>query len=166
MGDGKAVVGIVLGSASDMAQVEPCVEVLRELDIAYELTVASAHRTPEEATAFARTARERGLKVIIAAAGWAAHLPGVLAAHTTLPIIGLPIGSSPLGGKDALYAMVQMPPGVPVATVGIDTGRNAGILAAQILGTADDAVAQRLASLKEDMAEKVRQAARKLAGGH
>ncbi|MBP8951780.1 MAG: 5-(carboxyamino)imidazole ribonucleotide mutase [Armatimonadetes bacterium] len=166
MSDGKAVVGIVLGSASDMAQVEPCVEVLRELDIAYELTVASAHRTPEEATAFARTARERGLKVIIAAAGWAAHLPGVLAAHTTLPIIGLPIGSSPLGGKDALYAMVQMPPGVPVATVGIDTGRNAGILAAQILGTADDTVAQRLASLKEDMAEKVRQAARKLAGGH
>jgi 5-(carboxyamino)imidazole ribonucleotide mutase len=166
MSDGKAVVGIVLGSASDMAQVEPCVEVLRELDIAYELTVASAHRTPEEATAFARTARERGLKVIIAAAGWAAHLPGVLAAHTTLPIIGLPIGSSPLGGKDALYAMVQMPPGVPVATVGIDTGRNAGILAAQILGTTDDAVAQRLASLKEDMAEKVRQAARKLAGGH
>lgn len=166
MSDGKAVVGIVLASASDMAQVEPCVEVLRELDIAYELTVASAHRTPEEATAFARTARERGLKVIIAAAGWAAHLPGVLAAHTTLPIIGLPIGSSPLGGKDALYAMVQMPPGVPVATVGIDTGRNAGILAAQILGTADDTVAQRLASLKEDMAEKVRQAARKLAGGH
>lgn len=165
MSDGKAVVGIVLGSASDMAQVEPCVEVLKELDIAYELTVASAHRTPEEATAFARTARERGLKVIIAAAGWAAHLPGVLAAHTTLPIIGLPIGSSPLGGKDALYAMVQMPPGVPVATVGIDTGRNAGILAAQILGATDAAVAERLASMKEDMAEKVRQAARKLAGG-
>lgn len=163
MGDGKAVVGIVLGSASDMAQVESCVEVLRELDIAYEITVASAHRTPEEATTFARTARERGLKVIIAAAGWAAHLPGVLAAHTTLPIIGLPIGSSPLGGKDALYAMVQMPPGVPVATVGIDTGRNAGILAAQILGVADDAVAERLARMKEDMAEKVRQAARKLA---
>ncbi|NSW57627.1 MAG: 5-(carboxyamino)imidazole ribonucleotide mutase [Armatimonadetes bacterium] len=163
MGNGKAVVGIVLGSASDMAQVESCVEVLRELDIAYEITVASAHRTPEEATTFARTARERGLKVIIAAAGWAAHLPGVLAAHTTLPIIGLPIGSSPLGGKDALYAMVQMPPGVPVATVGIDTGRNAGILAAQILGVADDAVAERLARMKEDMAEKVRQAARKLA---
>ena len=164
MTENKPLVGIVMGSASDMAQVESCVEALNELGIPYELTVASAHRTPEEATAFARTARERGIKVIVAAAGWAAHLPGVLAAHTTLPIIGLPIGSSPLGGKDALYAMVQMPPGVPVATVGIDTGRNAGILAAQIIGVADEGVAASLAQMKEDMAEKVRQAARKLAG--
>jgi phosphoribosylaminoimidazole carboxylase PurE protein len=158
----QPLVGIVMGSASDLAQVQPCLDVLCELQIPYEATVASAHRTPDRAAEYARTARARGLKVIIAAAGWAAHLPGVLAAFTTLPVIGLPIGSSPLGGKDALYAMVQMPPGVPVATVGIDTGQNAGILAAQIIGAADDAVAARLQDMKQKMADKVVAAAEKL----
>jgi phosphoribosylaminoimidazole carboxylase PurE protein len=158
----KALVGIVMGSASDMDLVRPCVEALRDLQVPYEITVASAHRTPERATEYARTARERGLQVIIAAAGWAAHLPGVLAAFTTLPVIGLPLAGSPLGGKDALYAMVQMPPGVPVATVGINTGQNAGVLAAQILATHDEALAGRLAEMKAAMAAKVIAAAEKV----
>jgi phosphoribosylaminoimidazole carboxylase PurE protein len=137
-------------------------DALRDLQVPYEITVASAHRTPERATEYAKTARERGLQVIIAAAGWAAHLPGVLAAFTTLPVIGLPLTGSPLGGKDALYAMVQMPPGVPVATVGINTGQNAGILAAQILGTRDEALAGRLAEMKAALAAKVIAAAEKV----
>ena len=119
------------------------------------------------------TAQERGLKVIVAAAGWAAHLPGVLAAYTTLPVIGVPISSSPIGGLDALYSIVQMPPGVPVATVGIDSARNAGILAAQVVALNDPLVAERLGKLKERMRESVaEQAARitkewdkRLAGG-
>jgi phosphoribosylaminoimidazole carboxylase PurE protein len=162
MSTAQPLVGIVMGSASDLDQVQPCLDVLRELQIPYEATVASAHRTPDRAAEYARTARERGLRVIIAAAGWAAHLPGVLAAFTTLPVIGLPIGSSPLGGTDALYAMVQMPPGVPVATVGINTGQNAGILAAQIIGAADDEVTGRLQTFKQKMADKVIAAAEKL----
>ncbi len=149
------VVGIVMGSASDLEHVQACVQVLRELGIGHEVIVASAHRSPERATEYARTARERGLQVIIGAAGWAAHLPGVLAAHTTLPVIGLPIGGSPLGGTDALYAMVQMPPGVPVATVGINTGHNAAVLAAQILALGDAQLAARLGAMKQQMADKV-----------
>jgi len=162
MSDKNPLVLIVMGSASDMKHVEACLEALRELAIPYEVTVASAHRTPDRAAELSRGARDRGIRVIIAAAGWAAHLPGVLAAYTTLPVIGLPISGSPLGGTDALYAIVQMPPGVPVACVGIDTGRNAGLLAAQILAVADDALAQRLAELKQRMADKVIEAAEKL----
>ena len=156
------LVGIVMGSASDLDKLESCTEALVELDVPYEITVASAHRTPERAAEYAKTARDRGLKVVIAAAGWAAHLPGVLAAYTTLPVIGLPLSGSPLGGKDALYAVVQMPPGIPVATVGVDTGRNAGLLAAQILATADDALAQRIAAMRQQMAARVIAAAEKL----
>lgn len=149
------LVGIVMGSASDLEHVQPCLDVLAELQVPCEIGVASAHRTPDRAAEYSRTARERGLKVIIAAAGWAAHLPGVLAAYTTLPVIGLPIGSSPLGGTDALYAIVQMPPGVPVAAVGINTGRNAGLLAAQIIAVADEQLAARLADMKDQMAAGV-----------
>lgn len=152
------LVGIVMGSASDLEQVQPCLDALDELKVPWEISVASAHRTPHRAAQYAQTARERGLKVIIAAAGWAAHLPGVLAAYTTLPIIGLPIGSSPLGGTDALYAIVQMPPGVPVAAVGINTGRNAGLLAAQIIAAGDEDLASRLADMKEQMAAGVQKA--------
>jgi len=123
----------VLGSASDMAQVEPCVEVLRELDIAYELTVASAHRTPEEATAFARTARER-----------AAALPGVLAAHTDLPVLGVPVAAGTLGGLDALLSVSQMPPGVPVGAFGVEGARNAALFAARILALSDPLLSERL----------------------
>lgn len=160
MSDASPLVGIVMGSASDMDHVQSCLDALDSLGVPHEVTVASAHRTPKRAAEYASSARERGLKVIVAAAGWAAHLPGVLAAYTTLPIIGLPIGSSPLGGTDALYAIVQMPPGVPVATVGINTGRNAGILAAQIIATNDEALERKLTAMKQQMAEKVIEAAR------
>lgn len=146
------MVGIVMGSDSDLKVMQPCAEVLARLGVPFEMTVASAHRTPERAADYARTARERGLKVIIAGAGWAAHLPGVLAAYTTLPVIGVPITGSPLGGLDALYAIVQMPPGIPVATVGVDTGTNAGILAAQIIALGDPALAGRLALHREELA--------------
>ncbi len=151
MADESPQVGIVLGSDSDLEIMRPALEVMQQLEITFEATVASAHRSPQRAAEYAQTAHQRGIKVIIAAAGWAAHLPGVLAAHTILPVIGVPISSSPIGGLDALYSIVQMPPGVPVATVGLDTARNAGLLAAQILALSDDKLAERLHDLKEQM---------------
>lgn len=157
-----ALVGIVMGSDSDAGVMKEAATVLAELGIEYEATVASAHRTPERAAEWARTAAARGLKVIIAGAGAAAHLPGVLAAFTTLPIIGVPINATPLQGVDALYAIVQMPPGIPVATVGINSARNAGLLAAEILALGDDALAERLVAMRERMAEKVEEKARKV----
>ena len=159
MADKPAPIAIVLGSDSDLEVMTPCLEILAQLEIPGDLTVASAHRSPERARQIAATAQQRGVKVIIAAAGWAAHLPGVLAAHTTLPVIGVPISSSPIGGLDALYAIVQMPPGVPVAAVGIDTARNAGILAAQILALDDPRLAERLRDLKKEMQESVEEQA-------
>lgn len=131
-------------------------EVLEELGIGYELTTLSAHRTPHRVMKLAEGAKKRGIKVIIAGAGMAAHLPGVVAAFTTLPIIGVPIiaGNSP-GGLDAVLAILQMPPGVPVATVAMNGSRNAGILAAQIIGASDPEVAEKLANFKEKMREKV-----------
>lgn len=158
-----ALVGIVMGSDSDAAVMKEAVAILRELGLSYEVTVASAHRTPERAAEWARTAAERGVKVIIAGAGQAAHLPGVLAAYTTLPVIGVPINASPLQGVDALYAIVQMPPGVPVATVGINNARNAGLLAAEILALQDEALAQRLRDLRAQMAAQVAEKAEKVA---
>ena len=157
-----ALVGIVMGSDSDAAVMKGAAEALTELGIAYEATVASAHRSPDRAAEWARSAAARGLKVIIAGAGMAAHLPGVLAAFTTLPIIGVPIDSSPLQGVDALYAIVQMPPGIPVATVGINNARNAGILAAEILALSDAALAERLLQMRAKMAEKVAEKAKKV----
>ncbi len=150
-----ALVGIIMGSDSDAAIMKDAAAALQELGVSYEATVASAHRTPERAAEWAKTAAERGLKVIIAGAGMAAHLPGVLAAFTTLPIIGVPINSGALQGVDALYAIVQMPPGIPVATVGINGARNAGLLAAQILALSDPALAERLQALRAQMAAKV-----------
>jgi 5-(carboxyamino)imidazole ribonucleotide mutase len=126
-------VGIVIGSKSDEDKLQKGLEILKVYGIEYEMNIISAHRTPNKAAQYAKTAKARGIKVIIAAAGLSAALPGVLAAHTTLPVIGLPIGAGPLSGKDALYSMVQMPPGIPVATVGIDNAPNAVHLAAQIL---------------------------------
>jgi 5-(carboxyamino)imidazole ribonucleotide mutase len=146
---------VILGSDSDLSVMQACADALAELQVPFEITVASAHRTPERAAHLAGTAASRGVKVIIAAAGWAAHLPGVLAAYTTLPVIGVPISSSPLGGKDALYSIVQMPPGVPVATVGIDTARNAAILAAEILALSDAALSGRLHQMRRKMADSV-----------
>ena len=151
MADKSPQVGIVMGSDSDMEIMRPALEALQQLEIPFETTVASAHRSPQRAVEYAQTAQKRGIKVIIAAAGWAAHLPGAIAAYTILPVIGVPISSSPIGGLDALYSIVQMPPGVPVATVGIDTAKNAGLLAAQILALSDIKLAERLHSLKEQM---------------
>ncbi|MDF1578503.1 MAG: phosphoribosylamine--glycine ligase [Desulfurivibrionaceae bacterium] len=163
-GAGHPLVGIVMGSDSDLAVMERSARLLKKMGIPFEITVASAHRTPERATAYSATARQRGLKVIIAAAGMAAHLAGVLAAHTTLPVIGVPIDASALNGLDALLSTVQMPPGVPVATMGIGKpgATNAAILAAQIIGVSDEKVALTLAELKKDMAAQVEAKAAKI----
>jgi 5-(carboxyamino)imidazole ribonucleotide mutase len=154
-----------VGSESDLPLVKEAVETLQDLCIPYELHIASAHRTPDRAIVLAREARGRGLRVIIAAAGSAAHLAGVLAAHTALPVIGIPIASGSLGGLDALLATVQMPSGVPVATVAINGARNAALLAAEILGTTDADIAERLARLRQEMAEQVEAASAKLGEG-
>ena len=151
-------VAVVMGSASDLEVMRPAVEALQELGIDAEVRVLSAHRTPDDALAFARGAAERGVQAIIAGAGSAAHLAGVLAAVTPLPVIAVPISVGGLGGLDALLAMVQMPAGVPVATVAVNGARNAGLLAARILGLSDPQVADRLAQLREQMADKVRDA--------
>ncbi len=155
-------VGIVMGSDSDLGVMQAAAEMLKRFDIPYEITVASAHRTPDRAMRFATEARSRGVRVIIAGAGHAAHLAGVLAAHTTLPVIGVPIDSSCLQGMDALLSTVQMPPGIPVATVSIGKSgaKNAAILAAQILAVSDDALETRLAAFKLEMAEEVAKKAR------
>ncbi len=145
------LVGIIMGSTSDEPTMQKAVAILDELGIAYEFTVSSAHRNPDRTAEYARSAADRGLKVIIAGAGLAAALPGVLAAHTTLPIIGVPIASGALNGLDALYAIVQMPPGVPVACVGIDNARNAAVLAAQILALTDEAIQERLTAYKQKL---------------
>jgi phosphoribosylamine--glycine ligase len=157
-------VGIVMGSDSDLGVMESASDVLKEFGVAFEITVASAHRSPQRAAEWASSARERGVKVIIAGAGHAAHLAGAMAAHTSLPIIGVPIDSSCLQGMDALLATVQMPPGVPVATmaIGKSGARNAGILAVQILALADTELAEKLEAYKQNMAAKVAQKAKKL----
>lgn len=157
-------VGIVMGSDSDLAVMEETAAVLKQFEISYEMTVASAHRSPERAAKFAASAQKRGIKVIIAGAGHAAHLAGNLAAYTSLPVIGIPIDSSCLQGLDALLSTVQMPPGVPVATVSIGKSgaRNAGILALQILALSNPGLSQRLQTYKKELAEQVDRKARKL----
>ncbi|HTH00705.1 MAG TPA: 5-(carboxyamino)imidazole ribonucleotide mutase [Vicinamibacterales bacterium] len=157
---------ILMGSDSDAPIMQAAVDVLRELGISSEMTVASAHRSPERVMRLVREAPERGVKVFIVGAGAAAHLGGVVAAHTTSPVIGVPIDSSALKGLDALLSTVQMPPGVPVATVSIGKpgATNAGILAAQILGVGDSQIAARLVEYKKKMAQKVEQAAERLKG--
>jgi len=158
-------VSVIMGSDSDFPVMENALSVLKNFDIPYTVTVASAHRTPERATQLASEAREKGIKVIICAAGHAAHLAGVIAAHTTLPVIGVPIDSSALKGMDALLATVQMPPGIPVSTmaIGKSGARNAGITAAQILGVSDPVVAEKLLAFKQDMVEKVTKKAQSFA---
>ena len=157
---------ILMGSDSDAPVMQAAVDVLRELEITCEMTVASAHRSPERVTRLVREAPGKGVKVYIVGAGAAAHLAGVVAAHTTAPVIGVPIDSSALKGLDALLSTVQMPPGVPVATVSIGKpgAPNAGVLAAQILAIGDPAIAARLDRYKTSLAEKVEKAAAKLAG--
>lgn len=150
------MVGIIMGSRSDLEVMREAADVLKELGVAFELTVVSAHRTPQRMVDYARTARERGLKCIIAGAGGAAHLPGMVASMTTLPVIGVPIKSrNSIDGWDSLLSIVQMPGGVPVATVAVNGAQNAGILAAQILGVGDAALAARLDAHRKSLGEKV-----------
>lgn len=145
-----------MGSKSDLPVMRGAAESLDAMGIAYEITVVSAHRTPERMMEYAQTARERGLKVVIAGAGGAAHLPGMVAAVTTLPVIGVPVKSSnSIDGWDSILSILQMPSGVPVATVALNGGKNAGLLAAQIIGTADEAVASRLQAYKTELKAKV-----------
>ena len=153
----QPLVGILMGSDNDYGVMVEAAKILKQFDIPFEMTVSSAHRTPERTAKYVSSARERGIKVLIAGAGAAAHLAGVVAAETTLPVIGVPIDSSCLEGLDALLATVQMPGGIPVATMAIGKAgaRNAGIFAAQILGADDTVVASRLAEFKKEMAASV-----------
>ncbi|MEW5884811.1 MAG: 5-(carboxyamino)imidazole ribonucleotide mutase [Armatimonadota bacterium] len=155
------MVGIIMGSDSDLPVMEQAEEVLKEFGVPYELDVMSAHRTPDKVREWVSSARGRGIRVIIAGAGMSAHLAGVVAAHTTLPVIGVPLASGALNGVDALYSTVNMPPGVPVATVAVDGARNAGILAVQILATSDPSLASRLEEFKQQMAAKVEERSKK-----
>jgi 5-(carboxyamino)imidazole ribonucleotide mutase len=155
MKNDKPRVAILMGSRTDLDLLEPAAAVLEELGIAHELRVLSAHRTPERTIAFAAGARERGISVFICAAGGAAHLAGVVAAHTSLPVIGVPLARTPLAGQDALLATVQMPPGVPVATVGVDGAANAALLAAQILAVSDPDVRARVEARRKETTAKV-----------
>ena len=159
-----AKVGIVMGSDSDLDIMQEAATILKHFQIPYKMTVASAHRSPQRAADFADNALKRGMKVIIAGAGHAAHLAGVLAAHTPLPVIGVPIDSSCLQGLDSLLATVQMPPGIPVATMAIGKpgARNAGILAAQIIATSEAKIAEKLEKFKQEMARQVEEKAKKI----
>lgn len=155
-------VSIIMGSVSDLPVMNKAAQFLDEMEIPFEMNALSAHRTPEEVERFARGAEGRGIRVIIAAAGMAAHLCGVIASMTTLPVVGVPIAAS-LDGIDALLAIVQMPPGIPVATVGINGAQNAAILAAQMLALSDEALAHRLANYKEGLKKKIVKANEELA---
>ncbi len=146
------LVGIIMGSQSDMETMKPCFETLDKFNIAHEVIVASAHRAPQKVSKWASEAQSRKMKVLIAAAGKAAALPGVVASHTTLPVIGVPIKTSDLGGLDSLLSIVQMPKGVPVATVAINGSMNAALLAIQIIATSDEEVAKAFLSFKEEQA--------------
>jgi 5-(carboxyamino)imidazole ribonucleotide mutase len=152
----KPLVGIIMGSDSDLPTMQPAAEICEEFGVPYEIRVISAHRTPMDMAEYGMTAHKRGIKVIIAGAGGAAHLPGMTASFTPLPVIGVPVKSSTLSGVDSLHSVVQMPPGVPVATVAISGGKNAGLLAMQILGVADNAIMEKMISYKEKMADESR----------
>lgn len=158
----KPVVGIVMGSDSDLKIMAKAAEFLDKMGIEYELTIISAHRTPDRFLEYMRTAKDRGLKVIIGGAGGAAHLPGMAAALTTLPVIGVPIETKALGGVDSLYSIVQMPSGIPVATVAINGATNAAILAAKIMAIEDPALTEKLVSYVEEMAKAVEAKADKI----
>ena len=150
----KALVSIIMGSTSDLPVMEKAAQVLNDFRIPFEMNALSAHRTPEEVRVFAEGAADRGLKVIIAAAGMAAHLPGVIAAMTPVPVIGVPIKAS-LEGLDSIFSILQMPPGIPVATVGVNAAQNAGILAAQIIGAGDKAVMEEVVKYKAGLKKKI-----------
>lgn len=151
----KPLVSILMGSESDLPVMEKAAEVLKDFEVPYEIAISSAHRLPEETAKIAKTARDRGIEVIIAGAGMAAHLAGVVAANTTLPVIGVPLKSGALNGVDALYSTVQMPPGIPVATVAIDGAKNAAYLACSILSIKHSSIADKLNNFREDTRKKL-----------
>ncbi len=156
-------IGIIMGSKSDLNVMQDAADVLKELGVPYEMTVVSAHRTPERMFSYAKSAADRGLKVIIAGAGGAAHLPGMVASLTHLPVIGVPVKSSnSIDGWDSILSILQMPNGIPVATVALNAAKNAGILAAQILSTADDQLVQNLIAYKETLKAKVEESAKEM----
>ena len=159
----SAQVGIIMGSQSDLNIMEEAAKFLKSVGITYEINIISAHRAPDVLADWVRSARKRGMKVIIAGAGGAAHLPGVTAAFTTLPVIGVPVRSRiSIDGWDSILSILQMPSGVPVATVALDAAKNAGILAAQIIGTADESIAEKLDDFKVEMRQKVLDSAKEL----
>lgn len=159
----KPEIGIIMGSQSDMSIMSEAASILEELEIPFEVTIVSAHRTPQRLFDYAKGARKKGLKVVIAGAGGAAHLPGMVASLTSLPVIGVPVKSSnSIDGWDSVLSILQMPGGVPVATVALNGAKNAGILAAQILGTSDAQVAKKLDAYKEELKEKVEESAKKI----
>jgi len=159
-------VGIIMGSKSDLNVMQDAADVLKELGVPYEITVVSAHRTPERMFSYAKSAADRGLKVIIAGAGGAAHLPGMVASLTHLPVIGVPVKSSnSIDGWDSILSILQMPNGIPVATVALNAAKNAGILAAQIVSTADEFIVKNLIDYKETLKAKVEESAREMEGG-
>src|SRR6201747_1905256 len=162
----QPTVGIIMGSKSDLAVMQEAADVLKELGVAYEITVVSAHRTSDRMFSYARTAPNRGLKVIIAGAGGAAHLPGMVASLTHLPVIGVPVKSSnSIDGWDSILSILQMPNGIPVATVALNAAKNAGILAAQILSTADESLTKNLIAYKENLKKKVEESAEEMKAG-
>lgn len=158
----KPVVGIIMGSDSDLPVMKDAAEILDLLEIEYELTVVSAHRTPDRLVEYGKTAAERGIKVIIAGAGGAAHLPGMIASVTPLPVVGVPVKTKTLSGVDSLYSIVQMPPGIPVATVAINGAKNAGILASSIIGASDKIVLEKVDSYKKALEKMVLDKAERL----
>jgi 5-(carboxyamino)imidazole ribonucleotide mutase len=158
-------VAIIMGSKSDLNVMQDAADVLKELGVEYEITVVSAHRTPDRMFSYARAAADRGIKVIIAGAGGAAHLPGMVASLTHLPVIGVPVKSSnSIDGWDSILSILQMPNGIPVATVALNAAKNAGILAAQILSTADEYLVKKLIDFKEDLKNKVEDSAKEMEG--
>ena len=156
------IVSIIMGSTSDLPVMEKACQLLNDMQVPFEVNALSSHRTPAEVEQFAKNARQRGIRVIIAAAGMAAALPGVIAANTTLPVIGVPIKGM-LDGLDAMLSIIQMPPGIPVATVGVNGAMNAAILAVQMLALSDEAIAERLSSYKEGLRAKIEKANKDLA---
>jgi len=159
---GKPLVGILMGSESDLPVMEKAAETLKGMGVLYEIDISSAHRLPEKTVDYARTARDRGIEVLIAGAGMSAHLAGVLASHTTLPVIGVPLKSGALEGVDALYSTVQMPPGVPVATVGIDGAKNAAVLACEILSIKHPEIAGKLEDFRTKMRKELEEKSKAL----
>ncbi|MFP4135244.1 MAG: 5-(carboxyamino)imidazole ribonucleotide mutase [Halothece sp.] len=157
MSEETPLVGIIMGSDSDLPTMESAIALCEDFSVPYEVAIVSAHRTPQRMVKYAQTARERGLKVIIAGAGGAAHLPGMVASLTTLPVIGVPVKTRHLQGVDSLYSIVQMPGGIPVATVAINNAKNAGLLALQILSTFDSDIAKKLETYRQELEESVLQ---------